>query len=77
MITATEARTSSVMHRMSRIEDCIYVACRNGSLSTNVNLLLTHKERVKLNGLGYLITPLEDRTEVSWENANIIEWEDK
>ena len=68
MITAEEARIASVMHRMSKIEDNIYVACRQGALHTTVNLVITHKERVKLNNLGYLIAYHQDSksTTILW-----------
>ena len=73
MITAEEARIASVMHRMSKIEDNIYVACRQGALHTTVNLVITHKERVKLNNLGFLIAYEDsESTTILWTAAEIL-----
>jgi len=73
MITAEEARIASVMHRMTKIEDEIYVACRQGALQTTVKLVITHKERVKLNNLGFLIAYEDsESTTILWTAAEIL-----
>ena len=73
MITAKEARIASVMHRMTKIEDEIYVACRQGALQTTVKLVITHKERVKLNNLGFLIAYEDsESTTILWTAAEIL-----
>jgi len=73
MITAEEARIASVMHRMNKIEDEIYVACRQGALQTTIKLVITHKERVKLNNLGFLIAYEDsESTTILWTAAEIL-----
>jgi hypothetical protein len=83
MLTATEAKTSSIMHRQSLIADAIYAACRNGQESTRISITLTNKESARLNALGYLIIfhkgtkYVEASYEINWEKTKIIKWEDK
>ena len=70
-ITAEEARTSSKLHRVSIIDKAIFEGCSNGNTVTTVELKLTHKERNRLNGLGFTVTPNQARRETT-----LIDWED-